>query len=567
MGRASAPFPAVSATVSASFALAALASLLAADAFASKRSPEQMAIAISKLLKPISDDDWKTAAGSKVSEKYSIVKGDTLYGISKRLLGDPKYWPKLWALNNDSITNPHFIQPGVSLSFQPGTGTSLPAMKVADASPPPAGGAPAAPAGSPPAAAAAPPAPALPSRSEEWKDLPHQRWETVSVRLPPEIDPLGFDTRSKITQTNNSGIELDSIAASDRIVYLGQIVSARTEATNFSSTYTVFIRADEDIQIGETYAMTREPTILKARRSDRIGYSYRILGSVKIIGVRDNLFIGQTKMAKDFSFRGASLIPMPKRVTNLVPINGPDSLEGIMMLDHTESTYIAAQHKLAFVDRGTEDGVKPGNVFRAFQHYDQMDQRKLTNSDFIIDADILLLQCSERFSVGLMINSLSPVVEGSKLVLLTDVSDLLKHREFNEKSLDAKKKTDSNSVDELEKLDTGLGIGKDEEKELQQLEKWKGNPPEEGKPSDVLPPPPASEEPLPPPPEDTAPAAPPAPEAAPPPAPEAPAEAPKAETAKEPEAPPPPAPPADAPPPAPEAPPDAPPEPPPPPGN
>src|SRR5450759_950717 len=42
---------------------------------------------------------------------YTIVKGDTLCGLSQRFLNDPYYWPNLWAANQ-TIGNPHFIYPG-----------------------------------------------------------------------------------------------------------------------------------------------------------------------------------------------------------------------------------------------------------------------------------------------------------------------------------------------------------------------------------------------------------------------------------------------------------------------
>jgi hypothetical protein len=42
---------------------------------------------------------------------YTIVRGDTLWGLSKRFLNDPYYWPNLWAANQ-TIGNPHFIYPG-----------------------------------------------------------------------------------------------------------------------------------------------------------------------------------------------------------------------------------------------------------------------------------------------------------------------------------------------------------------------------------------------------------------------------------------------------------------------
>ena len=51
------------------------------------------------------------AAGSEEPTIYTIVQGDTLWGLSKRFLNDPYYWPNLWAANG-TIGNPHFIYPG-----------------------------------------------------------------------------------------------------------------------------------------------------------------------------------------------------------------------------------------------------------------------------------------------------------------------------------------------------------------------------------------------------------------------------------------------------------------------
>jgi nucleoid-associated protein YgaU len=53
-----------------------------------------------------------TAPPSSAEQTYTVVKGDSLSKIAKRVYGDAQQWRKIYEANKDQIKNPDLIHPG-----------------------------------------------------------------------------------------------------------------------------------------------------------------------------------------------------------------------------------------------------------------------------------------------------------------------------------------------------------------------------------------------------------------------------------------------------------------------
>ncbi len=78
-------------------------------------------IAVSMLLFTMSAVAQDVVINPDHPDHYTVVKGDTLWGIAGKFLRDPWRWPQVWQ-HNPEIKNPHLIYPGdvIYLTYKDG---------------------------------------------------------------------------------------------------------------------------------------------------------------------------------------------------------------------------------------------------------------------------------------------------------------------------------------------------------------------------------------------------------------------------------------------------------------
>lgn len=65
------------------------------------------------------DTDRSTATGAAQQRTYTVVKGDTLWGIARKFYGDGGNYARIAAANSATVKNPNLIYPGQVLTIPP----------------------------------------------------------------------------------------------------------------------------------------------------------------------------------------------------------------------------------------------------------------------------------------------------------------------------------------------------------------------------------------------------------------------------------------------------------------
>ena len=314
-----------------------VASLVPAIAGADGMPPEANKGAAANAPAPSPNKVTMSDLADGAPDQYTVVKGDTLWGIAGKFLKDPWKWPQIWEMNRDQIKNPHWIYPGDVIKLdKSGANPRLTMGGGAGGDSGPSGGT------------------AAEAEANVVKVEPRSRVEKLETAVPtiPGTAIGPFLSQPLVIESG----ELDNaptIVATEEarvIVGPGDLAYADRVAARDGVNWQVFRPGKEvvDPESGETLGF--EAKYLGDARVRRFGNP----STLEVVRAREEILKGDHLMpARETSF--PSYVPRaPDK-----PIKGT-----IMTVDGGVSEL--GQYQIVTINRGARDGVEVGHVLASY---------------------------------------------------------------------------------------------------------------------------------------------------------------------------------------------------------
>jgi len=256
-----------------------------------------------------------------VPEFHMVKKGDTLWDISNTYFQNPWDWPRVWSMN-PQVENPHWIYPGDQLRTGVATGTKGPSS---------------------------------------FEDNSAGRG--------------GFVGRQRTVPAGTIFLrDQGYIGDPERDVW-GELVGAKEEKMMLTDQDTVYLSMKDgvDLRLGQRLTIFREvrsPQGVEGARKPP-GELVKVYGTVRIDGWDPDSRIakGQLIESLDVVERGSKVGPVGRRFDVVPPKKGTVDVEARVLTAIYPNIYYG-QYQVVFIDKGSEDGLVPGNRLRVLRRGD-----------------------------------------------------------------------------------------------------------------------------------------------------------------------------------------------------
>ncbi len=255
---------------------------------------------------------------------YVIQPGDTLWDISTRFLGDPYQWPQLWSYN-EYITNPHWIYPGNKIYFNLGDSLSPPSAGI-----------------------------------DVIDEVPYQPpRQEVAVNSGDCDFPVRFESERDGQVLTAAGI----LGRPEDFNARGRVMASTSGGVSLAEQDYVYLKLDDTdgVECGTLLSLYRKNPE-RVRTADGVRYVYRVVSTVQVIRVDDNVATAKVRDSYIEALRGDVVgDQMPVDIT--VDVTAPEGdVKAKILAKLTQEQVLAATHETVFLDVGTNDGVEVGTA-------------------------------------------------------------------------------------------------------------------------------------------------------------------------------------------------------------
>jgi hypothetical protein len=318
---------------------------------------------------------------------YMVQPGDTLWDISTRFLGDAKFWPLLWSIN-DYITNPHWIYPGNRIIFVPGTEIEPPGISLEGGT------------------------------GREGYEPPITEFTEVGLKCGPD---MRFEAPYPNTLLHAPGLLEDN----EKLTILGSLYKARTGQTDFADDELIYLELHDPhaVECGDVVSIYRRIKRKVKFEGERFGGMYRVIGDARILLVQDDIATAQIRKSYFEARRGDVIGPRMPVDVELPVESSKGNLNGniVARLQSDEALY-QAYGATVFIDRGKADGVRVGNTFYVVESRDQHEDLK--HEDLRLPPSVIgrvvVVRVDERSATAVVVDASRPIDVGNRLMMRLD---------------------------------------------------------------------------------------------------------------------------------------------------
>ena len=485
-------------------------------------SEERKLIEVSKFLQgKIPNTDWDEITSSTDRQNYVVQEGETLWAIAKKLFGSGFYYSKIWSLN-PYITNPHEIEPGMTLVLSSGSSDTPPDVRIGEFVPENIKqlsdeklseyidfdyfGDETEPAwisekknlikqGVFVQYASVQTYDDLKRKSLKSLNREYEKYEPPLTDIEVELndikeqyDETGFDKSSKIKRDISEGFSIHTFVSTNLIQDYGEVDSFQKASITVDKFDILYLNITNLVNVapGDKFSIYSSGGKVSHKLSDRKGFKFTIVGQVEILRKKNHLWEARVIESSGLIQRMDRVTAYTPKIARITSTFNPRNIEALIADSYSSISSTVSTGDIVYLDRGRADGVEMGNVFEVFSFTDPGTDERITPDPTYKIGEVTVVTLADNFATALVTYTKSDIHYGAICITKSPEKAAISRKKNNDslfkeisgleskalEELDVELNLDDVSEDLLKKAEN-IRLTEEELEELERIEREK----------------------------------------------------------------------------------------------